>query len=230
MRKIKRVIVASIFFISNTCPAVDMCNGDQDCLLFEDLSDKLEYGVIIQRMRLGKRYSEGAQYYIGQAYAGLAAEEPDFEQRAAWYLKSVEYGYFTSYMDLFRLFKRTDPARAYDYLYDYERRHPKEGELYFILGQFEFDKGLYKTAMSHLSTAKKLLDAQPSGLDWLLFKAAYLSGDYQKSSGILNTILNKSFLSDADLLELKNDARFAGFSDRKEFYALRKALNAASDR
>ncbi len=190
---------------------------DPVCRNFEKLTNAEQFDRIIQQVDPQKQYSESARHYIGKAYLALASAESNTpEQEEAFCRKALEFGSTQAYMGLYFINAQKDPEAALGYLRQYIATKPADTVPYVILGESELEKRNYRLADEYLRESKKVARASSPRVDWMLFKANYLLGNYGYASEMFeNATTNGRF--DDELKSIASDGRFHGIQKRPEF-------------
>ena len=190
---------------------------DALCREFETLVQNEQYAAAISRIDPKAVYSETTRQYIGKAYLGLApAESNTPEQEEQYCRKALEYGAVQAYMGLYFITVQKDPEAALGYLRQYVANKPRDSVPYVILGEAELAKERYQEADSFLRASKKVARANSPRVDWLLFKANYLLGNFGDAAGMFQSAA-ASGQFDNQVKELLSDTRFSGIGNRAEF-------------
>jgi tetratricopeptide (TPR) repeat protein len=200
--------------------------SDEACKEFAKLSETEQYDRIIKKVDAKRTYSEAARKYIGEAYLMIAGRETNTpEQEEQFCLKALEYGATSAYMGLYFIHAATDEEKALGYLKQYVTTKPQDSVPYVLLGEAELEKRNYTDASIYLSEAKSVARGHSSNLDWLLFQATYLKGDYIKAA----TLLDESFSRGKTVGDLKalitSDSRFSEIGKRPEFKRFSTMIN-----
>lgn len=196
----------------SSCPA-----GDAACSSFAKLADAEQYEKIVEQIDLKATYSPEARRIIGQAYLMLAGRETNTpEQEEQFCLKALEYGATSAYMGLYFIHAAKDETKALGFLRQYVATQPKDSVPYVILGESELEKNNAAAAAEYLHTAKKVARGKSANLDWLLFQASYLTGDFATASAMLDSSLSQGKTSDEVKALAASDKRFADMHKRHE--------------
>ncbi|HSQ78360.1 MAG TPA: hypothetical protein VLN91_05660, partial [Nitrospirota bacterium] len=154
--------------------------SDTVCMEFEQLAEAGQFDAIIKKIDAATRYSEGSRHLIGKAYLALAGrEEATPEQEETFCRKALEYGATQAYMGLYFIHAQKDQEKALGFLRQYVETKPVDSVPYVILGETELGKKNYKLADFYLRESKKVARARSARVDWMLFQANYLLGNYQ---------------------------------------------------
>ena len=202
------------------------CGGnDSACREFAALAKTGQYEKIVEKADPKKTYSEAARELIGRSYLVMAGKDGVApEQQEQLCKKALEYGETSAYMGLYFIHTKIDPDKANGFLKKYVATGPEDSMPYFLLGQAEFDRGNYKGAKEYLKEARKIGGAK-SEVDWLLFKASYLAGDYTTSSEMLDSSFSRG-KTVGDLKSLvSTDPRFSEMGQQVEFRKFYTILN-----
>lgn len=204
-------------------------DADKDCKEFEQLLEAQQPEKIITRYEAAKtaRYSESARRYIGEAYLALASRDdvsPELEE--GYYRKALEVGHSIAYMGLYFFYAQKDEDKALGFLREYVKTGPKDTVPYVILGESELNKKHYKLADSYLRDGKKVAHAHSPRVDWLLFQANYLLGDYQFAVEMFESALTNGTF-EKEVKVLSSDVRFEGIENRPEFQKHRSLFKEA---
>ena len=143
-------------------------------------------------------------------------------------LKALEYGASSAYMGLYFIHAGTDVAKALGYLKQYVGTKPQDSVPYVLLGEAAYAQRNYADAKAYLQEAKKVARGKSANVDWLLFQASFLTGDYSLAS----TMLDSSFAQGKTVGDLKAlvsaDTRFAEIGKRSEFRKYMNILNGTT--
>lgn len=215
------IIMAAGIVISGQSSALateSPCSAqDAACKEFSTLAAAEQYDKIIGKADAAKTYSPAARSYIGQAYLMIAGRENNTpEQEEQFCLKALEYGATSAYMGLYFIHAGRNEEKALGFLRQYIATQPKDSVPYVLLGQAEMDKENYVAANEFLRQARSVARGHSANLDWMLFQANYLLGDYAYASAMLDSALTQDQFA-KELKSLSADPRFAGFSLRPEF-------------
>jgi predicted Zn-dependent protease len=190
---------------------------DAVCKEFETLVQNEQYTAAIGKIDPKAAYSETTRQYIGKAYLGIApAENNTPGQEEQYCRKALEYGAVQAYMGLYFITVQKDPDAALGYLRQYVATNPRDSVPYVILGEAELEKRHYKEADAFLRASKKVARANSPRVDWLLFQANYLLGNFADASQLLELAL-ASGQFDKQVRSLVDDVRFSGIGNRPEF-------------
>lgn len=215
----------SDLFASNS----ECTKKDAACREFAVLSASGKHQTIIDKVNPKRSYSDEARALIGNAYlmaAGREGNTPQQEEQLC--LKAIEYGATSAYMGLYFIYAKTDPAKANKFLKQYVETKPQDAAPYMILGEADYKQGQYKSAKEYLYNARKVSRGKSGDLDWFLFKASYLSGDYSVASMMLDSSFSQGKTA-GDLKSLvSSDSRFADVGKQYEFRKFFKILNGAT--
>jgi len=202
-------------------------DADGVCKEFESLAQAGQFEKIVNRIDRTKQYSEEARRYIGHAYLQLAAVESNTpEQEEAFCRKAIEFGATQAYMGLYFIHVQKDGDKALEFLRQYIATKPRDSVPYVILGESELNRKNYQLADTYLRESKKVSRANSIHVDWMLFQANYLLGNYEYASERLETAMNSGKF-DQDLKALASDARFEGMFTRPEFRKFQEPKSAA---
>jgi len=93
---------------------------------------------------------------------------------------------------------------------------PRDSIPFFILGESEMTKKNYAAAHAYLREAKNNSRGSSVNIDWMLFQAGCLTGDYTTARAMLDSSfsLGKTV---GDLKALVVDRRFSDMGRRSEF-------------
>jgi hypothetical protein len=204
--------------VASDSPQPSLCpDKDALCREFETLVLNGQYTAAISKIDPKAAYSETTRQYIGKAYLGLApAENNTPEQEEGYCRKALEYGAVQAYMGLYFITVQKDPDAALAYLRLYVAKEPRDSVPYVILGETELEKGHYKEADAFLRSSKKVARANSPRVDWMLFQANYLLGNYADAAGMFESAV-ASGQFDGKVKELVADVRFSGIGNRTEF-------------
>ncbi|OGW36697.1 MAG: hypothetical protein A2X58_00120 [Nitrospirae bacterium GWC2_56_14] len=158
-----------------------------------------------------------ARQYIGRAYLGIASRENNTSKQEEEYCrKALQYGAVQAYMGLYFITVQEAPETALGYLRQYVATKPGDSVPYVILGEAELEKRNYKEADSYLRESKKVARASSPRVDFMLFQANYMLGNFTDASQMLENALSSGQF-DKQMSSLSADARFAGIEKRPEF-------------
>lgn len=223
-RPFTAVAIAAVFFVisgpgtvlsaaKSACPP-----GDAACRSFEKLADAEQHEKIVEQIDRNATYSPEARRIIGQAYLMLAGRETNTpEQEEQFCLKALEYGATSAYMGLYFIHAGTDEAKALGFLRQYVATQPKDSVPYVLLGESELGKNNASAAVNYLQEAKKVARGKSANLDWLLFQASYLTGDFAAASAMLDSSLSQGKTPDEVKALTVSDKRFSDMLQRSEF-------------
>jgi len=200
--------------------------SDTVCLEFEQLAEAGQFDAIIKKTDAATQYTEGSRHLIGKAYLVLAGrEETTPEQEEAYCRRALEYGSDQAYMGLYFIHAQEDREEALGYLRRYIETKPADSVPYVILGETELGKKNYKLADFYLRESKKVARARSARVDWMLFQANYLLGNYQYAGEMIGSVAANGKFNE-ELKSLANDERFQGIEKRPEFMKFFTAANA----
>jgi len=215
---------SSAIFAGTTC-----AKSDAACREFAVLSAANKYQTIIDKVDPKRSYSDAARTLIGNAYLMAAGREgvtPQQEEKLC--LKALEYGATSAYMGLYSLYAKTDIEKAKGYLKQFVETKPQDATPYVLLGEADFKQGNYKSAKEYLFEARKVSPSKSGDLDWLLFKASFLAGDYAMASMMLDNAFSQGKTT-GDLKALvSSDDRFSAMGKQYEFRKFFKILNGSA--
>ncbi|MDH4164652.1 MAG: hypothetical protein OEW15_18480 [Nitrospirota bacterium] len=199
---------------------------DTACQAFAKLAEAEQYDRIIETADPKKTYSAESRKIIGQAYLMIAGRETNTpEQEEQFCLKALEYGATSAYMGLYFIHAGTNAEKALGYLKQYVATKPMDSVPYVILGEAELEKNNYAAANTYLVEARRVARGKSGNLDWLLFQASYLNGDYATSAQMLDS----SFSQGKTIGDLKSliasDPRFSDVGKRAEFKKFMSIIN-----
>lgn len=191
--------------------------SDTVCIDFERLAAAGHFDAIIKKIDAATQYSEGSRRYIGNAYLALAgSDENTPEQEEVYCRKALEYGFNQAYMGLYFLHAQKDQDKALGFLKQYVETKPKDSVPYVILGESELEKKNYRLADIYLRESKGLARARSARVDWMLFQANYLLGNFQYAAEALESAF-KNGRFEQELKELAAEARFQGIDTHPQF-------------
>jgi len=206
-----------------SCPAKDSA-----CKEFAKLIDAGQFDKLIARVDARQNYSNEAKWLIGQAYLLLAGKEGNTpEQEEQLCKKALEYGATSAYLGLYYLYAPKDKGKALGFLKQYIATKPDNMVPYMLLGEEELANKNYASADSYLRQARKVLRGASKDLDWALFQASYLTGDYYTASTMLNSAFSQG-KTVGDLKALVADPRFADMGKRSEFKKFFTIINGTT--
>jgi len=199
-------------------PQPSLCpDKDAVCREFETLVQNEQYTAAIGKIDPKAAYSETTRQYIGKAYLGIASAENNTpEQEERYCRKALEYGAVQAYMGLYFITVQKDPDAALGYLRQYVAAKPRDSVPYVILGEAELVKGRYQEADALLRASKNVARANSPRVDWMLFKADYLLGNFGDAARMFESAV-ASGQFDSQVKELASDPRFSGIGNRAEF-------------
>ena len=228
------IIMITGLFLAGQSPALsaeqqNCSRNDKTCREFAKLSEAEQFEQVIAKVDPKRTYSDEAKRYIGDAYLMLAGRENNTpEQEEQFCLKALEYGATSAYMGLYFVNAATNTEKALSYLKQYVATSPQDSVPYVLLGEAELEKRNYTEASTYLTEAKKISHGRSSNLNWLLFQATYLKGDYFKAAAMLDD----SFSSGKTVGDLKallaGDPRFAEIGTRPEFKRFFTMINGST--
>ena len=203
--------------------------SDKACQEFARLIESEQYDKLVERIDPRVSYSPAAKENIGQAYLMIAGRDGNTpEQEEMYCKKALEFGATSAYMGLYFINADRDAEAALGYLRKYVETKPNDSVPYVILGEDELAKKNYAKASEYLLEAKKVSHGRSGELDWLLFQATYLSGDYATSS----TMLDSSFSEGKTIGDLKalitRDPRYSELGRKNEFRKFFPLVNSES--
>lgn len=191
---------------------------DTSCQAFAKLAEAEQYEKIIGQANPKKDYSPEARRIIGQAYLMVAGKEGNTpEQEEQYCLKALEYGATSAYMGLYFIHAGTNEARALGYLEQYVATKPRDSVPYVILGEDALQKKNYAAAHGYLTEGRKVARGRSANLDWLLFQASYLNGDYTTSAQMLESSFSQGRTAGDLKTLISSDPRFTDMGKRPEF-------------
>ncbi len=200
-------------------------SNDAACREFAALAKAGRHEKIVEKVKPNRTYSEAAKELIGKSYLVMAGKDgvaPEQVERLC--RKALEYGETSAYMGLYFIYVKTDLEKANGFLKQYVATKPENSMPYVLLGQADFDRGNYEGAKGYLKEARKIGGAK-AGVDWLLFKASYLAGDFTTSSEMLNSSFSQGkTVGDLKAL-LSTDPRFSEMGKQPEFRKFYTILN-----
>ncbi len=190
---------------------------DKVCRELESLANAEQFAAIAGKVDKTREYSKESRHYIGRAYLALAAAENNTpEQEEAFCRKALEFGSTQAYMGLYFIYAQKDKAAALGYLRQYIATKPADSVPYVILGESELEKMNYRLADEYLRESKKVARASSPRVDWMLFKANYLLGNYEYASQMFESATQNGRFDD-ELKSIAADGRFHGIQKRPEF-------------
>jgi len=224
------VVVLVLSGYSELLAGTNACaKSDAICREFAALSVAGKYQAIIDKVSPKRSYSDAARVLIGNAYLIASGREgitPQQEEQLC--LKALEYGATSAYMSLYFIHAKTDTVKANGFLKQFVETKPQDAASYVLLGESDFKQGNYKGAKEYLHEAKKVSRGKSGDLDWLLFKASYLAGDYTMASAMLDSSFSQGKTA-GDLKALaSSDDRFAAMGKQYEFRKFFKILNGVT--
>lgn len=224
------ILFLSLAAQSNVHADVTACGrNDTDCQEFTALSQSGRFDAIIQKASPKRSYSDASRDLIGKAYLAMADREGTApEQKETYYRNAIAYGAYSAYMGLYAIQVKTDAVKAHELLKQYIAAGPEDPAPYVVLGEAAFKNGEHKIAREYLKEGKKVAHGKKTNLDWLLFKASYITEEY----GTASTSLDSSFSQGKTVGDLKalvaSDPRFATLGKRSEFRKFFKILNGTA--
>lgn len=219
MNTISRLAVIAILLIGHSIAFAETSCSSKDtaCKEFAIFYNAGQFEKLIAGVDTRQAYSKDTKGLIGQAYLMLAGKEGNTpEQKEQFCLKALEYGANSAYMGLYYLYSQKDREAALGFLKQYIATGPNNSVPYVILGEAEMGKKNYSAANAYLREAKKLTSGASKDLDWTLFQANYLTGDYYIASSMLNSAFAQG-KTVGDLKALIVDPRFSDMGKRSEF-------------
>jgi hypothetical protein len=199
--------------------AADRACEQQDtlCRSFSTFAAHGQYYKIIAQASPDGTYSAAAREMIGRAYLMMAGKETNTpEQEEIYCRKALEYGATAAYMGLYFIHAGKDADTAILFLRRYIATGARDSLPYVILGEYELEQGQPASARDYLVVARAVARGRSANLDWLLFQANYLLGDYAAASAMLDSAI----LQGQPMAELKSliaDPRFLGIVNLPEF-------------
>lgn len=206
-----------------TCPSKDPV-----CKEFAKLADAGQFEKLIARVDARKTYSSDTRAVIGKAYLMLAGKKGNSrEQEEKFCLKALEYGATSAYMGLYFMNAGQNEEKAFGFLKQYVATGPTDSVPYGLLGEAEMNKKNYAAAIAYLRAAKKASQVGSANVDWMLFQASYITGDYHTASSMLDSsfALGKTV---GDLKALILDPRFADMGKQPQFKKFFPIINGTS--
>ena len=204
-------------FASDGPPPSQCPDRDAVCREYETLVQNEQYTAAINRIDPKAAYSETTRQYIGKAFLGIASAESNTpEQEEQYCRKALAYGAIQAYMGLYFITVQKDPEAALGYLRQYVAAKPRDSVPYVILGEAELEKGHFQEADNFLRASKTVARANSPRVDWMLFKANYLLGNYGDAAGMFGSAV-ASGQFDKQVKELATDVRFQAIGKRPEF-------------
>jgi tetratricopeptide (TPR) repeat protein len=227
------VVVSSIMIVT-TAKATEVTSrctdADSFCRQVEGLSQAEQFEKIIRMAGKKSSLSADSRFYVGQAYLALASSESNTpEQEEGYCRKALEYGATQAYMGLYFINAPRDEAKALGYLRQYIDTKPADPVPYVILGETELNNGNYEYADRYLRESRKVARTSSARVDWMLFQANYLIGNYAYASQMLDSAMSNGRF-DQELGALSADPRFRGIEKRPEFRKHRKWITASNIR
>jgi tetratricopeptide (TPR) repeat protein len=232
----KDIIVLLVVFVLVISGQADLFAGtsscaksDAVCREFAALSDAGKHQTIIDNVNPKRSYSDKARMLIGNAYLIVAGREDNTpQQKEQLYMNALEYGATSAYMGLYFIHAKTDTVKANGYLKQFVETKPQDATPYFLLGEADYKQGNFKSAKEYLHEAKKVSHGKSGDIDWFLFKASYLAGDFFMASAMLDSSFSQGKTA-GDLKALvSSDQRFSGMGKKYEFRKFFKILNGAT--
>lgn len=232
----KHIVVLLVVFVlvisgfSELFAGTSACaKSDAACREFAALSAAGKYQTVIDKVNPKQSYSDAARVLIGNAYLTAAGREGNTPQQTEQLcLKALEYGATPAYMALYSLYAKTDAVKANGYLKQFVETKPQDATPYVLLGEADFKQGNFKSAKEYLHEAKKVSRGNSGDLDWFLFKASYLAGDYTMASVMLDSSFSQGKTA-GDLKALvSSDQRFGAMGKQYEFRKFFKILNGVT--
>ncbi len=215
------ILIILIMIVMNSAPSnaagAPCAETDTVCKQFSALSEQDQFDKIISLVDSSTVYSEAARGYIGKAYLALAAAETNTpEQEEAFCRKALDFGAVQAYMGLYFIYAQKDEAAALGFLKQYIATSPRDSVPYVILGESELDKKNYRLSDEYLRESKKVARASSPRVDWMLFQANYLLGNFQYAGEMFESAV-KNGRFDEELKAIARDSRFEGITKRTEF-------------
>jgi tetratricopeptide (TPR) repeat protein len=198
------------------------------CDSFTGPSESEHFEKLVAQVYPNRVYSSVERENIAQAYLMLAARESNTpEQEELYCQKALEYGAASAYMGLYFIHAGTNPEKAFGYLHQYVLTDPRDVLPYAILSEVALHRKNYRAAVEYLLKAKKVARGRSTNLDWLLFQASYLLGDYAVAASMLDSAITRGQYVN-ELRTLVIDPRFAGLAKRPEFEKYELMLKGTS--
>jgi tetratricopeptide (TPR) repeat protein len=210
--------------------AADRACEQQDtlCRSFSTFAAHGQYYKIIAQASPDGTYSAAAREMIGRAYLMMAGKETNTpEQEEIYCRKALEYGATAAYMGLYFIHAGNDAEKAIAFLKQYVTTGPRDTVPYVLLGEYELEQGRSAAAREYLLEARKVARGRSANLDWLLFQANYLLGDYAAASEMLDSAILQGQPM-AELKSLMTDPRFLGIETRPEFRQFEPVIKGTS--
>ncbi len=224
MRNWYLIVSASFILIVNASSAVHSSpqaactQSDSICQEFARLMQAERYEEIVAKADPRKSYSRESRAHIGQAYLMMAGRDQNSpEQEEMYCRKALEYGATAAYMGLYFIHAEKEPEAALGYLQNYVETKPNDSVPYVILGESELTKRNYDAARQYFVEARRVSHGLSANLDWLLFQASYLSGDFATASSMLESALSEGKTKDDLQALIDADRRYTEIGTRKEF-------------
>jgi len=202
---------------------------DSDCLAFARLMETEQYQKITELADPMKPYSAEAKAYIGRAYLMLAGQEGTTpEQEELYCRKALAFDAVSAYMGLYFINADRSPEEALEYLREYIKTQPNDPVPYVILGEAELAQKNYEPASQYLAKARSVASGRSANIDWLLFQASYLAGDFTTASAMLDSSFSQGKTA-GDLNALvSSDPRFFEIGKKSEFRKFFPTMNEAA--
>jgi len=196
--------------------ANDQFCSDDICKKLEKQYFKKEYDKIVSAVDPKERYSEGSIFYIGMSYTILAEKSSSLQARDKLYRDAIAVKYYPAYMSLYNLYREKNPETAMVFVNEYVKTNPSDSAPFLVLGEAQFNKKNYSEADKYLRKARKLSKGHTSEIDWLLFKANYILGNYAFASKMFESAIAQSRFTE-EIRAIKSDPGFVGIESRPEF-------------
>jgi len=230
MNSISKLVIIAIVLMGHSIglAAETPCSKDTVCREFARLADAGQFEKLIARVDARKAYTSGAKAIIGQAYLMIAGKEGNTpEQEEQFCLKALEYGATSAYMGLYFIHAGQNEEKALGYLKQYVATGPRDSVPFAILGEVEMNKKNYAAAYTYLREAKKAARGSSSNLDWMLFQASYLTGDYHTASAMLDSSFAQG-KTVGDLKTLVSDPQFSDMGKQPQFKKFFPIINGST--
>lgn len=106
------------------------------------------------------------------------------------------------------------------------KTNPRDTVPYVILGESELNEKHYELADAYLREGKKVAHAHSARVDWLLFQANYLLGNYRFAAEMFESAVTEGKF-EIELKAIATDQRFRGIDQRPEFKPYQAMLKVA---
>lgn len=220
--KIGNIVIVLVMVVLNalagSAGAGPVCDEkDAACKKLAALAEEDQFEKIVGLANSAEKYSEASRDIIGKAYLMLAAKETNTpDQEEAFCRKALEFGAVQAYMGLYFINVQKDEEAALGFLRQYIATRPRDSVPYVLLGEAELIKKNYRLADEYLRESKKVARASSPRVDWMLFQANYLLGNFQYAGEMFESAVKNGRFED-ELKSIARDIRFKGIAQRPGF-------------